>query len=493
MADEKAGNIISIVPSIEQKHGSSSQSSSRSPVHIDVGIGTVETLQVNTKEVFGSTGEGQINFRTVGWVRASMFLMKQTFATGVLSMPSAMYYLGGVIAPLFILFWGLINTYSAYIQGQFKLAHPQMHTIIDATEIATLSLSSNKTYSKIAKFTAEILYLLSWFLCIGLAVLAIGTALNAITSHGTCTVTFNIIAFILSTTTGSIRKIHGLGILMWIGFISALTSVLLVVIAVAIRSRPAYAPSTGPYDLGFQAPPPPGVTFAQAWAGSIAIYASSANTCGYLPVMSEMRDPKEYFKALYISAAFVNSAYLSLATVMYAYAGQYVTSPALGSAGPTIKLAAYAIALPGLVAVGMITVHVPAKTLFVRILRGSEHLTKNTVTHWGVWMGCTVTCGFLGWLLAVGIPFYTSLVSLIGSLGFGPLGVVVPPFLWFEMNKDKGKGWKWWAHVGMVVLGLFLSVGGTYANVVNIVGQFREGKVGRAFDCGDNSATVVGG
>lgn len=486
MADEKKHDMVS----------------SLSPGHTDLDNGTIEPLKQDLNqhegEVFGSGGENQVNFRTVGWLRASMFLMKQTFATGVLSMPSAMYFLGGVASPIFIIFWGVVNTYSAYIQGHYKLAHPKMHTIIDGTEISVLHLSGSKAGSKVAKFVAEVLYLFAWLLCVGLAVLAIGTALNAITSHGTCTVVFNVVAFIISTAAGSIRKIHGLGIILWIGFISALASVLMVVIAVAIRSRPAYAPKTGPYDLGFQAAAPEGTTFAQAWAASIAIYASSANTCGYIPVMSEMRRPQDFFRSLYVSSAFVNAAYLSLAMVMYAYAGKWVTSPSLGSAGPTIKLAAYAVALPGLIAVGMICVHVPAKTLFVRVLRGTHHLTENTKTHWIVWIACTISCGFVGWLLAVAIPFYTSLVSLIGSLGFGPLGVVVPPILWFSLHVGYFRGsvkeqTLWWLHMGMLVMGLFLSIGGTYANISNIVDQFKAGKVGSAFSCADNSATVVGG
>jgi hypothetical protein len=98
----------------------------------------------------------------------------------------------------------------------------------------------------------------------------------------------------------------------------------------------------------------------------------------------------------------------------------------------------------------------------------------------------------------VAIPFYTSLVSLIGSLGFGPLGVVVPPILWFSLHVEYRRGTlrqqaMWWLHVGMLVMGLFLSIGGTYANISNIVDQFRAGKVGTAFSCADNSATVVGG
>lgn len=59
---------------------------------------------------------------------------------------------------------------------------------------------------------------------------------------------------------------------------------MIVVIAVTIPDRPAAAPQSGPFELGFGAYPPPGTSFATAWAASIAIYASSANTSGYVSV-----------------------------------------------------------------------------------------------------------------------------------------------------------------------------------------------------------------
>lgn len=57
---------------------------------------------------------------------------------------------------------------------------------------------------------------------------------------------------------------------------------MIVVIAVTIPDRPASAPKTGDFDLGFGSYPPEGTSFATAWAASIAIYASSANTSGYV-------------------------------------------------------------------------------------------------------------------------------------------------------------------------------------------------------------------
>jgi hypothetical protein len=145
-----------------------------------------------------------------------------------------------------------------------------------------------------------------------------------------------------------------------------------------------------------------------------------------------MRNPKDYPKALAMCQTFVTLSYLvsrfcglhrlgwSLLTfilpatqviggVVYHYCGQYVASPALGSAGPLLKKICYGLALPGL-AVGMVlNTHLPAKysesrsnmpnvvsamqaltppppPVFVRLLRNSRHLSENTPRHWIFWL-----------------------------------------------------------------------------------------------------------
>lgn len=89
---------------------------------------------------------------------------------------------------------------------------------------------------------------------------------------------------------------------------------------------------------------------------------------------------------------------------MYHFVGQYITSPALGSAGPLLKKVCYGLALPGLLVGCVLYTHIPAKygtsathttslsdtaltlTVFVRILRNSRHLSKNTPIHYIVWL-----------------------------------------------------------------------------------------------------------
>ncbi|KAL5359158.1 hypothetical protein BJX96DRAFT_164248 [Aspergillus floccosus] len=69
---------------------------------------------------------------------------------------------------------------------------------------------------------------------------------------------------------------------------------------------------------------------------------------------------------------------LRFGCVIYFYCGSYVTSPALGSARVLIKNT-------------IVVLQFPSKYIFVRILRGSAHLTANSVTHWTTWLCFTLS------------------------------------------------------------------------------------------------------
>lgn len=275
-----------------------------------------------------------------------------------------------------------------------------------------------------------------------------------------------IVAYFVISAVASIRKIHKLGWITWVGFVSIFGAIMIIVIAVTIPERPAAAPQTRPFDLGFEAAPPSGTTFAAAWAAALAIFSSSANTSGFVPVISEMRRPQDYFKSLYVTMSWITSSYLALGLTVYAYCGKWVASPALGSAGPTMKTIAYSVAIPGMIASAMICVHVAAKSVFARLLRSTHHLTSNTKTHWLVWFSCTFGTGHLGWVLSEAVPFFSSLVSLIGALGFAPLGICLPVLMWFSLHPGYLRGsfqqkLLWGFHAFLFMLGLFTLVAGT--------------------------------
>ena len=150
--------------------------------------------------------------------------------------------------------------------------------------------------------------------------------------------------------------------------------------------------------------------------------------------------------------------------------------------------------VPALSTISDLFLQLPAKYIFVRILRGSQHLTANSLTHWAVWFGCTGGCVISSYIIASAIPVFGGLVSLIGALlgtlmSFQPMG-----FMWLYDNWRVGKeqktlAWKLmvaWS-VFVIVSGTFLMIGGTYGSIVEIKSAYEKSGGAAAWTCADNS------
>lgn len=276
-----------------------------------------------------------------------------------------------------------------------------------------------------------------------------------------------------------------IGWLTWVGFTSIFAAVFIVVVAVTQRDRPAAAPQTGDFELGYHAIAYP--TFAAGMVATCSIHVSYAGTSAFLPVISEMREPRDYKKALYICMGIVIAAYLSFSLVVYRWCGQYVATPSLGSAGTTIQIVAYGVGFIGLTVSGCLYLHVGAKYVFVRILRNSPHLQADTWQHWVTWLGCTISLGAIAFVLAQAIPIFNYLLSLTGSLCFAPIAIMLPGWLgcYDHPHWRTGSIWQklaYWGTAFMIPLGAFICVGGTYGVIVQIKGAYADGLIGELPD-----------
>ncbi|CBX93743.1 hypothetical protein IAQ61_003629 [Plenodomus lingam] len=443
-----------------------------------VSIGKVE--HENDGEIFRK-GEGIEDFRTVHWIHTSVIFLKLIFATGVLTIPSAMYTLGAFPGAVNVLGWQFLNTYCALVQGQFRNNHAGCHSIADMGFVVG---------GKIVKELSGILFLVAFIIVAASGIVGVSTALNALSEHALCTNYFSIVAALMVGLFASVRKFEKLAWVTWVGFISVFVAVFIVVVGVTTLDRPAAAPQEGPYDFGYHVISHP--TFAAGITAAASIFASGAGTSAFLPVMSEMRNPREYAKAVNWCMGLVTAAYLTFSLVVYKWCGKWVASPSLGSAGPTVKKIAYGVGIIGLCVSGSLYVHVSAKYVFVRILRNSRHLQANTIVHWGAWMSCVTAMTVISFLIASGVPIFNYLLSLAGSIAFAPLALSLPGWLWIYDHADYWRG-NWWhkilyaLHVILILIGLFLAIGGTYGVIVQIMDAYRDGTITSAFSCDDNS------
>ena len=75
---------------------------------------------------------------------------------------------------------------------------------------------------------------------------------------------------------------------------------------------------------------------------------------------------------------------------------------------------------------------VSSKYVFVRILRNSVHLQRDTFVHWGCWLGSVTTIVALAFVVAEVIPIFSYVLSLVGSVCYAPLAIMLPGWLWLH-------------------------------------------------------------
>ncbi|KAL2825503.1 transmembrane amino acid transporter protein-domain-containing protein [Aspergillus cavernicola] len=442
---------------------------------------SVEKCAVEDNEVFRKTTDG-VDFRTVGWVKASSIFLKVMFAVGVLSIPQSMYTLGAIGGSLSVLVWGAFNTYTGLILGNFREAHPRCHSIADMAYLVG---------GVVVKEICGFLFIVAYIGGAGAGIIGVATGLNALSHHAACTVYWAVIATVVIACAASIRRLQALGWLTLAGFASIYIAVFIVVVAVTLRSRPAAAPQTGDFELGYHVLAYP--SFAAGMVASSTIFYSSCATSAFLPVVSEMKNPKDYRKALFTCMGIVTVSYLCFSLVVYRWCGKWVASPSLGSAGQTIKMVAYGIGLLGLIVSACLYIHIASKYIFVRILRNSRHLQSNTAIHWITWLGCTSSTSAIAFVFSQGVPVFNFVTALIGSVCFGPIAIILPGWLWiYDHSQYRTSGTLrqkvvYWLHVALIPLGAFVTIGGTYGVGLQIRDAYSSGVIGSAFSCADNS------
>ncbi|PIS56519.1 hypothetical protein CJI97_001772 [Candidozyma auris] len=451
-------------------------------------------------DVFVVKEEGP-DFRGVTCIGAAVLIAKSQFGLGVLGLPQTFSTLGFVPGLICLVALCAISTWTGYVVGKFRLRYPHIYSIGDAAEMM---------FGTVGREFMGGAFWLFYALCYGASVLTFSIALNTLSNHAICTTGFVGIGAAISLIIGT--SVRTMKVMSWCGYValgSIFLSTWIVVIACLSQSTPAAAPKGVPIDKDIVAVSS-GKPF---YAIASAIATQLLGLCGtasFFTIHSEMKDQTQYIKSLFLGQGFVVFNYMIVSCIIYGKVGDYVTSPALGSAGPLFQKICYGIALPGLIFSCFFQAHLAGKYGLVRILRGTEHLQTNSFTHWLTWISMMVIVIVFGFVIASAIPFFNDLLALIGAFIGTSFTLIVPGFLaLYLMSRymtKKGDGTLSWLRkctrkwsrsrssvittvlaLFAIVFGFFILVAGTYGAVQSIINGYKNGTVSKAFDCADNS------
>lgn len=273
----------------------------------------------------------------VGLGGTFVLMTKANVGLGILQIPFVFQAIG--IVPGIVLLIGmaiLVAWCGSYIQP-FKLNHPEVYGYGDIGQVL---------FGKWGREIFSIIFVINFIFVSASAMVAVSTALNAVSVHAACTAIFMVVAAIACWMLASIKTLGDITWLGWVGMVSILASVITLTVAVGVNDRPAEAPQTGPWDKDFKIA---ASTDAIGGIGAITnvLYAYAATPC-YWGIISEMKDPRMHNRMMCISIAMCAALYIIIGSVVYWFCGQFVSSPALGSAGVLMKRVCYGLAIPAL-------------------------------------------------------------------------------------------------------------------------------------------------
>ncbi|CAG8042828.1 unnamed protein product [Penicillium salamii] len=407
--------------------------------------------------------EGEARFRRLGWKRLTIITIVEAIALGSLGLPSAFASLGMVAGVILTIGLGFVAVYAGYSIGETKLRYPQVGHYADVGQLLLGNVGS-KIF--LGSFVALLVFV------IGSHCLTGAIAFQTITQSSECSIIFSVVSAVILLLLAIPPSFAEVAILGYIDFASIIIAIGVTMIATGIKS----SSGTGTFidHTPWSAWPKPGLTFSAAIvAANNIVFAFSFAGC--LPsFMEDMHTPEDYTKTLWWLGGIQIVIYTLTGSIIYAFVGQEVQSPALLSAGPVISRVVFGIALPVIFISGSINTTVVCRYIHGKVYQDSIVRYVNTRKGWMTWLGLVFVVTILAWIIAEAIPIFSELLSIISALFVSGLSFYIPPIMWFVLLKEGA----WYEKhnlkpailngvvfiVGMIIFGC-----GTYSSIAELV------------------------
>ncbi|CAG7954451.1 unnamed protein product [Penicillium salamii] len=421
--------------------------------------------------------EGEARFRRLGWKRLTIITIVEAIALGSLGLPSAFASLGMVAGVILTVGLGFVAVYAGYSIGETKLRYPQVGHYADVGQLLLGNVGS-KIF--LGSFVALLVFV------IGSHCLTGAIAFQTITQSSECSIIFSVVSAVILLLLAIPPSFAEVAILGYIDFVSIIIAIGVTMIATGIQS----SSGTGTFvdHTPWSAWPKPGLTFSAAIvAANNIVFAFSFAGC--LPsFMEDMHTPEDYTKTLWWLGGIQIVIYTLTGSIIYAFVGQEVQSPALLSAGPVISRVVFGIALPVIFISGSINTTVVCRYIHGKVYQDSIVRYVNTKKGWMTWLGLVFVVTILAWIIAEAIPIFSELLSIISALFVSGLSFYIPPIMWFVLLKEGA----WYEKhnlkpailngvvfiVGMIIFGC-----GTYSSIAELIHKFQSGSVSKPFTC----------
>ncbi|KDQ07034.1 hypothetical protein BOTBODRAFT_181088 [Botryobasidium botryosum FD-172 SS1] len=430
--------------------------------------------------------EHQIKYRTCSWQKTAGLLFSEYICLAILSFPWSFSVLGMALGVVVTILMAAIVLYTSLIIWRFCLKHPEVRDVCDIGRI--LFGGSDLAYN----LTAIFFFFNNTFIQ-ALHVLVGAKLLNTLSNGARCTIIFSVVSAVVCFFFALPRTLEQMS---FIGTFSAITmglAVLLAIIFSGIQGSPFRFSEELGAPLVF-AGPAPGATFVTGMSAFLNITYTLGGQIAIPSFIAEMKNPKDFPKALWAVTIAEIIVFNICGAVMYHYIGvQYVTAPAFGSLTTTYKKVAFSFTIPTIIFLGSLYSSITARFIFFRIFQNSHHRHSNTLVAWATWTAIVGFTWIIAFVIAEVIPFFSDMLSLMSSIfdswfcfifwGMAYLTLYPGEKKWLGVGRSLETVFNWF----LIVLGLYILVAGTYVSIQSIIDSYHANVVGSAFSCASNA------
>lgn len=430
-----------------------------------------------------------IKFRTLTWKKATLLLFGEYVCLAILALPWCLSVLGWSCGIIVLVALGFFCWYTSYTLWQWCMRHPE------ATDMTDIAATLFPRFPWLARELTGFFLLVNNVMLIGFHVFTGAKILNTLSGHSMCTVAFQGFSAIMGIAFSLPRTLKDVSAMSVFSAISMGIAILLALVFSGIEDHPLAGyggawPELGPVRTwgGFPTPQPSFVAGLNAvlniaflWNGQIL----------YPSFIAEMKEPKDFPKALAALTALEMALFVVVSAVGYNYLGQYAQAPMMGSfATADYRKAAFAFVLPPTIIIGAIYSNVTSKYVYRRILGRSRHAHSHTVIGWGTWLAIVFAVWAVAFILGNVIPSMGDFLSIISSSCTSWFGFIFWAVAYYRMNSKKLfrsplKIATTLLNVLILCFGLFMLGAGLYTSIEAII-QDYQGPVRGAFSCADN-------
>ncbi|KAK0524054.1 hypothetical protein OC835_006050 [Tilletia horrida] len=450
--------------------------------------------RIKTVPAEGSIQEGgEIIYRSMSWQKCCALLLCEYVCLAILAFPSAFATLGMAGGLMATFFFGLVTLYTSVTLWKYCLRHP------DALHIADIGAHifgrGNATRAKIAYELTAAALCINNIMIMGLHTLTGSKIINTLAAHPTCSVGLSIAVAGLCIIATLPRKLDHVALMGVVSAASMFISILLVLIFSGVQGKhPANAKDPENVIITITAFAPPGVTFYQGFNAMLNIIFTWVGQCLYPSMIAELKDPRDFGKALYVVTAVEFLLFSVVGITVYALTGQNAGAPAVVTLKPVFKKIAFSFVFPTTVIIGVLYASVVSKYIFARIFVGSRHYNNHTAVGWSAWTAIVVVTWIIGWIIGEGIPFFGDLLSLMSALFDGWFGCIFWAVAYAEINHGQlwvGQGLNRKVQTVLNVIifaaGIFIFGPGLYTSVQAIIDSYSLGYIKSPFTCASNA------